>query len=112
MKALGELAAIDVDRLRGVGPKHRDALAEVGVSSILDLVTFYPRRYIDRTNQVAIAQLVEGQQSMVLAAVRKTTARRTRQGRSLVEVDLFDGSSYLRVTFFNQAWRAKQLYEG
>ena len=30
----------------------------------------------------------------------------------MVEVDLFDGPSYLRVTFFNQPWRAKQLTEG
>ncbi|HET9075527.1 MAG TPA: ATP-dependent DNA helicase RecG [Acidimicrobiales bacterium] len=112
MKSLPELAEIDVDRLKGVGPKHRDALAEMGIHTVLDLVTFYPRRYIDRTNQVSIADLVDGEQAMVLATVRKVAARRTRQGRSLVEVDLFDGSSYLRVTFFNQAWRARQLHDG
>ena len=112
MKSLAELADIGVDRLRGVGPKHLEALGEVGVRSVLDLVTLYPRRYVDRTNQAAIVELVEGEQAMVLATVRKLTARKTRQGRSMVEVDLFDGSSYLRVTFFNQAWRARQLHEG
>ena len=35
--------------------------------------------------------------------------RRTRQGRALVEVVVHDGSSLLNVTFFNQAWREKQL---
>ena len=112
MKSLPDLAAIGVERLRGVGAKHLDALAEMGIRTILDLVTFYPRRYIDRTNQVAIADLVEGEQAMVLARVRKTSYRRTRQGRTMVESDLFDGSSSLRVTFFNQPWRAKQLREG
>ncbi len=33
--------------------------------------------------------------------------RRTRQGRALVELDVDDGTGALRVTFFNQAWRAK-----
>ena len=112
MKSLPELADIGVERLKGVGPKHQDALAEMGIRTVLDLVTFYPRRYIDRTNQAAIADLVEGDQAMVLATVRKVTSRRTRQGRALVEIDLFDGSSYLRITFFNQAWRARQLHEG
>ena len=112
MKSLPELADIDVERLKGVGAKHRDSLAEMGIRTVLDLVTFYPRRYIDRTNQAAIAELVDGDQAMVLAAVRRVNSRRTRQGRSLVEVDLFDGTSYLRVTFFNQAWRARQLKEG
>jgi ATP-dependent DNA helicase RecG len=110
--SLPKLAEIGVDRLNRVGPKHRDALHAVGVDSVLDLVTYYPRRYIDRTNQADIADLVEGQEAMVLGTVRRSSSRRTRQGRSLVEVVLFDGSSYLTVTFFNQPWRHKQLSEG
>ena len=112
MKSLPDLGEIGVGRLKGVGPKHVDALREMDIETILDLVTFYPRRYIDRTNQAEIADLVDGEEAMVLATVRKVASRRTRQGRSLVEVDLFDGSSYLRATFFNQAWRARQLHEG
>ncbi len=112
MTSLPRLAEIDVERLNGVGGKNREALLSIGISSVLDLLTHYPRRYLDRTNQAAIADLVEGVEAMVLATVRKSSARRTRQGRSLVEVDLFDGSSYLRATFFNQPWRAKQLPEG
>jgi ATP-dependent DNA helicase RecG len=109
---LSRLASIGVERLRGVGPRNQDALASVGVHTILDLLTLYPRRYVDRTNQVSIADVAEGKQVMVLATVRKSSARPTRRGRPLVEIDLFDGTSYLRVTFFNQPWRAKQLQEG
>ncbi|MDQ6782127.1 MAG: ATP-dependent DNA helicase RecG [Actinomycetota bacterium] len=109
---LTRLADTDVTRLRHVGPKKAEALESVGITSVLDLLTHYPRRYIDRTNQVAIAQLVEGGEAMVLGAVRKVTTRRTRQRRTMVEVDLFDGTSYLHATFFNQPWRARQLTEG
>jgi ATP-dependent DNA helicase RecG len=112
VKSLAELAGVGVDRLSGVGPKHVSALAEMDIASIADLVTFYPRRYIDRTNQASIADLAVGEQATVLATVRKVNSRRSRQGRALVEVDLFDGSSYLRVMFFNQSWRARQLAEG
>ncbi len=110
--SLPRLAEIGVDRLRGVGPKHLDALHAIGIDCVLDLLTHYPRRYIDRTNQAQIADLVEGQEAMVLGQVRRSTARRTRQGRTIVEVVLFDGSSYLSLTFFNQPWRVKQLPEG
>ncbi|MHB1534413.1 MAG: ATP-dependent DNA helicase RecG [Acidimicrobiales bacterium] len=110
--SLPHLAGIGVESLRGVGTKRRDALAGVGVYSVADLLSHYPRRYIDRTRQAAIADLVVGEEAMVLATVRRVTSRQTRQRRALVQVDLFDGSSYLRVTFFNQAWRARQLREG
>ncbi len=84
----------------------------MGIESVLDLLTHYPRRYIDRTSQSDIADLVDGQESMVLGQIRRSASRRTRQGRTLVEVVLFDGSSYLSLTFFNQPWRARQLREG
>jgi ATP-dependent DNA helicase RecG len=112
VSSLPYLAGVGVDRLNRLGPKHRDALAAMGITNVLELITHYPRRYIDRTNQADISDLVEGDEAMVLATVRKASARRTRQGRTMVEVVLWDGSSYLAVTFFNQPWRVKQLTEG
>ena len=109
---LSRLAETSVQKLSGVGAKTAEALSAMGIETVLDLLTHYPRRYIDRTNQASISELVEGDEAMVLATVRRTNTRRTRQGRSLVEVDLFDGSSYLRATFFNQPWRGRQLAEG
>ncbi len=44
----------------------------MGIDSVLDLVTHYPRRYIDRTNQADIADLVDGQEAMVLGEVRRS----------------------------------------
>ena len=112
MASFPRLAETGVQRLSRVGPKNTEALSAMGIETVLDLLTHYPRRYIDRTNQAEIVDLREGDEAMVLGAVRRVNARRTRQGRSLVEVDFFDGSSYLKATFFNQPWRAKQLSEG
>lgn len=98
--------------LAGVGPKKAAALEQVGVISILDLLTYYPRRYLDRTSQADIADVVEGEEAMVLATVKRVNTRRTRAGRTMVEIDVFDGSSYLKCTFFNQPWRGKQLKSG
>jgi ATP-dependent DNA helicase RecG len=111
-RRLAQLATIDVSELRGVGSKRIGALAEMEIHTVLDLLTHYPRRYLDRTRQAAIKDLRVGDEAMVLVTVKRVQARRTRQRRPLVEVDVFDGSSYLRCTFFNQPWRARQLREG
>src|SRR5579872_4480367 len=63
---LPRLADTSVQRLSGVGPKTLDALASMGIENVLDLLTHYPRRYIDRTNQASIADLVPGEEAMVL----------------------------------------------
>ena len=48
----------------------------------------------------------------MLATVRRASARRTRNRRSLVELAADDGTGTMKVVFFNQPWRAKQLVAG
>jgi ATP-dependent DNA helicase RecG len=104
----------EVTRVRGVGPKMAEAFAALDppIETVYDLLTHYPRRYIDRTKQVQIKDLQVGDEAMVVARVKRNQSRRTRQGRALVEIDVFDGSSYLKCTFFNQGWRGRQLPVG
>ena len=111
-RRLSTLAAIPVGELKGVGEKRAAGLGELGIEFVLDLLMHYPRRYLDRTQQASIRDLAVGAEAMVLATVKRVTGRRTRQGRSLVEVDVFDGSGYLHCVFFNQPWRARQLAAG
>ena len=109
---LRELAAIDVGQLKGVGEKKRASLAAFDIDTVLDLVTTYPRRWVDRTNEARIADLVPGQDALVLATVRTVTKRSTRNRRTMVNVNVGDGSGRLDLVFFNQPWRERQLKEG
>jgi len=109
---LRELAAHPVSELKAVGPKLEASLAEMEIRTVLDLLQHYPRRYHDRTKRAEIAELTMGEEATVFAEVKKIRGFRTRQGRAMVEGEVFDGSSYLRVVFFNQGWREKQLPEG
>jgi ATP-dependent DNA helicase RecG len=111
-RRFSQLAELPVTQLKGVGDARAGALAKVGITSVLDLLTYYPRRYIDRTNQARLADLDLGEEATVLVTVVHTTARRTRNGKSLVTSDVTDGSGHLRVTFFNQPFRERQLKAG
>jgi ATP-dependent DNA helicase RecG len=116
-RRLGQLAELPVSRLRGVGGVAEGELAELGITTVLDLLTHYPRRYVDGTRMVPIASLVEGEKASVLARVTRVSRPPARRGRgrrppSRVEVDVADEDDRLRVVFFNQAWRAHQLPSG
>jgi len=111
-RRLAQLAVLPVTELKGVGESRAGALAKVQVRTVLDLLTYYPRRYIDRTNQARLADLDLGEEATVLVTVVRTTARRTRNGKSLVVVDVTDGSGHLKVSFFNQPFRERQIKEG
>ena len=110
--SLRDLAGIDVGRLKGVGDKKRASLAGIDVDNLLDLLTFYPRRWVDRSNEARIADLVPGDEALVLATVRSVTKRTTRNRRTMVTANVGDGSGRMEVVFFNQPWRERQLREG
>ena len=109
---LRDLAAIDVGQLKGVGDKKRASLAAFEIDNVLDLLTTYPRRWVDRTNEARIADLVPGQEALVLVTVRSVRKRTTRNRRTMVNVNVGDGSGRMEVVFFNQPWRERQLKEG
>ena len=109
LRAFSEL---DIETINGVGPKRADSLRKVDIHSVLDLLRYYPRRYIDRTREASIGELREGEEGMVVGKVSSVDLRRIRGNRTMVNVRVSDGTGSLAVTFFNQPWRAKQLYEG
>ncbi|MGA9277563.1 ATP-dependent DNA helicase RecG [Ilumatobacter sp.] len=109
---LRDLSEIPVERLRGVGPKKQKSLETVGIENLFDLVTTYPRRWVDRTNEARIADLVPGEEALVLVTVRSVTKRTTRNRRTMVNVNVGDGSGRMDLVFFNQPWRERQLKDG
>jgi ATP-dependent DNA helicase RecG len=109
---LRDLADIDIARLKGVGEKKQASLAAIDVSNLLDLLTTYPRRWVDRTNEARLADLVPGEEALVLVTVRSVSKRMTRNRRTMVNVNVGDGSGRMDLVFFNQPWRERQLRVG
>jgi len=111
-RRLAQLARIPVTELDGIGQARAKALSAMDVHSVLDLLTTYPRRYLDRTREARIADLEVGEEAMVLVRVDSVSSRTTRGRRTMVVAEVSDGTSRLRVTFFNQPWRERQLAPG
>ena len=84
-----------------------------GIKTVGDLMRHYPRRYMVRGELSDISALHEGDETTILAQVYSASTRplRGRKG-SMLEVVVTDGTDKLSLTFFNQAWREKDLKVG
>ncbi|MBU3735277.1 MAG: ATP-dependent DNA helicase RecG, partial [Candidatus Planktophila sp.] len=94
-----------------VGDRTAKVLSTVfGIATVGDLMRHYPRRYMVRGELSDISELREGDETTILAQIYSTTNRplRGRKG-SILEVVVTDGTDKLSLTFFNQAWREKDL---
>ncbi len=97
-----------------VGDRTAKVLDTVfGYRTVSDLLHHYPRRYLVRGELSDIAELKEGDEVTVLAEIYSSSSRKL-QGRkgSILEVIVTDGSAKMSLTFFNQAWREKELRVG
>ncbi|MTA85970.1 MAG: DEAD/DEAH box helicase, partial [Actinobacteria bacterium] len=108
------MASLDSKLSGVVGDRTAKVFTDVfGYRSVGDLLGHLPRRYLVRGELSNIAELNEGDEVTILAEVHSVAVRRfqARKG-NLLEVIVTDGTAKLSLTFFNQAWREKDLRVG
>lgn len=108
------MANMAVKLTKVVGDRTAKVLAEeLGLETLEDLLRHYPRRYVVRGELTDIEALVEGEEVTIMARIEKVNVKRIpgRKG-GILEVIVSDGRAKLILTFFNQAWRTKDLREG
>ncbi len=99
---------------RVLGDKTAKSFAKnLGLVTVADLLQHYPRRYSSRGELTPITNLPVGESVSIVAEVVDARERRTKGRVShILEVRITDGSGFLSLTFFNQAWRQKNLLPG
>ena len=106
------LPTTSLDRV--LGDKTAKSFAKnLGLVTVADLLQHYPRRYSSRGELTPITYLPVGESVSIVAEVVDARERRTKGRVShILEVRITDGSGFLSLTFFNQAWRQKSLTPG
>ena len=108
------MATLDSKLVGVLGDRTTKVLKDLyGYITVGDLLHHYPRRYLVRGELSNISELNEGDEVTILAEVFSATSRRlhARKG-NILEVIVTDGTAKLSLTFFNQAWREKDLKVG
>ena len=99
--------------IKGIGEKRAQAFAKLGVLSLGDLISFFPRKYDDRSVFRPIAETLPGESVCVRAMVADTPRlSRVRRGLDIVKLRAVDDSGSLELTFFNQSYAKDNLVRG
>ena len=103
----------DIRHIKGIGEKRAQALNKLGVFSLFDLISFFPRRYEDRSLIKPIA-LVQNGEAVCISAVVAEEPRlsRIRRGLDLVRFRAYDDSAEVSITYFNQSYVKNQFHRG
>jgi len=105
---------LDVKLSTAIGGRSATALSKgLGLETVGDLLTHYPRRYARLGELTALAELEIDANVTIVAEVLSSEKRVMKAKRgSIVEAKITDGSGILTLTFFNQPYRIDQLVPG
>ena len=102
-----------VTKLNGVGAKKAELLARLGLTTVGDLLAWYPRRYEDRRTVYSIARAPEDEPVCICAVVaQNAVTSHIRKGLSITRTTAFDDSGSVTLTFFNQPYTTNALKVG
>ncbi|GAA4945765.1 ATP-dependent DNA helicase RecG [Yinghuangia aomiensis] len=108
------MSRLDEPLAKLVGDRTAKVLAKsLDLATLGDLLRHYPRRYAERGRLTELSRLEVDEHITVMAEIAKVTNRQFRNRRgNLLEVVVTDGRGQLKLTFFNQAWRERELRPG
>ncbi|HEY5231847.1 MAG TPA: ATP-dependent DNA helicase RecG, partial [Galbitalea sp.] len=85
----------------------------LGLVTVGDLISHYPRRYAKRGELTALADLAVDSSVTIVAEVLSVAERSMKAKHGTIfEAKITDGKGILTLTFFNQAWRKNDLKPG
>ena len=103
----------DIKYIKGVGEARALAFRSVGVSTVGELLRFYPRAYEDWSKILPISQCVIGENVCIKGTVMfPVKNERVRGGMLIAKATVTDGDDVVAVTFFNNKYIDKMLKSG
>lgn len=103
----------NIQYVKGVGEVRAKAMNKLGIETLGDLISYFPRDYDDRRNIKKISELEIGETVCVSAIVAAPPVlSHIRKGLDLVKFRVVDENGQLNITFFNQAYIKNSFVTG
>ncbi len=100
-----------VQFIKGVGPSRVKLLNILGIYTIEDLISYYPRTYEDRTKITKISELQDGQSAMIEAVTTSgASTARLRRNMTITKVIVEDDTGRALISWFNQDYVKTRIH--
>ncbi len=100
----------DISTLKGVGGKTKEKLNKLNISTIRDLILFYPRDFEDRSKIVNLEDVYLDEKNLIKGVVAKTPELIKINGKTILKVLFRNKTEFVTAVWFNQPY-LKNLFQ-
>ena len=94
----------DVKYIKGVGPARVLLLNKLGIFTLKDLITYYPRTYEDRSKPKFICECEDGEEALIEAVICNNMTNVRLKGKTMQRIIVRDETGSATITWFNQTY--------
>lgn len=95
----------DIQFIKGVGPARVELLHKLGINTLEDIITYFPREYEDRGNIKKIEELAIGETASFKATVAsRMVETKIRPGMTIYKLVVRDDTGSMMLVWFNQTY--------
>lgn len=107
------LYEVPVTKLNGIGEKKAALFKKLGIRSVGDLISYYPRSYENWAQLTPVSSLRHGEHCVIRARIAgAVSTARISGGRTLSKVPACDDNGYVSLVFFNNKYISSMLHYG
>ena len=95
----------EIQFIKGVGPNRAKALNKLGIYTLGDVITYFPREHEDRGKVKKITELVNGEEALISAyPVGRLNEIKIRKNLTLCKLYVRDESGGCEIVWYNQSY--------
>lgn len=99
--------------VKGVGPNNLPLLQKLGINTLGDLITFFPRNYEDRSKPKKINELVDGEEALIdVICASQMNETRFARNKVMLKMLVRDETGDCVLTWFNQTYLKNKFKVG
>ena len=102
----------DVKYIKGVGPNRVKLLNKLGIYTLKDLITYYPRIYEDRSKPKNIIECVDGEEVLIEAFASGMVSDVRLRGKTMQKLVIRDETGVATAMWFNQSYLKSKFRPG
>lgn len=101
-----------ITAIKGIGEKTATLFHRMGIHTVEELLSYYPRTYEKFEEPVTFASLTEGTQQAVFGQIKKPLDVKHIKGLTIVTTTLMEFGTSLQVTWYNMPYLKNSLRPG
>ncbi len=102
----------DVKYVKGVGPNRVKLLNKLGIFTLKDLISYYPRTYEDRSKPQNIIECINGEEALIEGIACSRVSNVRLRGKTMQKLIIRDETASATITWFNQTYLKDKFNQG